>query len=125
MTSERPHRRYNPLTDQWILVSPHRTQRPWQGQQEDSAGASRPPYDPTCYLCPGNRRANGQCNPDYSGTYVFPNDFPHCCPTRGLIDGKPKMKPTDRRHPLAKTICSVVRPCMARAEWSAFRHATT
>lgn len=84
MSEEQPHRRYNPLTGQWILVSPHRTQRPWQGQQEESAGQSRPPYDPTCYLCPGNRRASGDCNPDYSGTYVFPNDFPALLPASGM-----------------------------------------
>ena len=58
-----PHRRYNPLTDEWILVSPHRTQRPWQGQVEKLAPESKPQYDPTCYLCPGNERAGGNRNP--------------------------------------------------------------
>jgi UDPglucose--hexose-1-phosphate uridylyltransferase len=70
-----PHRRYNPLTNEWILVSPHRTQRPWQGQVEKRPPESRPPYDPGCYLCPGNERAGGNRNPQYKSTFVFQNDF--------------------------------------------------
>lgn len=69
-----PHRRYNPLLDEWVLVSPHRTQRPWQGQREASAD-ERPSYDPTCYLCPGNTRASGDQNPVYESTFVFRNDY--------------------------------------------------
>lgn len=70
-----PHRRYNPLTGEWVLVSPHRTQRPWQGKVEERAPDARPRYDPTCYLCPGNERAGGVRNPAYTGTFVFTNDF--------------------------------------------------
>jgi UDPglucose--hexose-1-phosphate uridylyltransferase len=71
-----PHRRYNPLLDEWVLVSTERTRRPWQGHREPTGGAREvPPYDPTCYLCPGNRRANGAVNPDYAETFVFTNDF--------------------------------------------------
>lgn len=70
-----PHRRYNPLMDEWMLVSPHRATRPWQGQVEPVPPENRPQYDPTCYLCPGNVRANGEHNPQYASTYVFDNDF--------------------------------------------------
>jgi UDPglucose--hexose-1-phosphate uridylyltransferase len=70
-----PHRRYNPLTREWVLVSPHRTQRPWQGQVEGKAGAAQPEYDPECYLCPGNARAGGAQNPAYEATFVFDNDY--------------------------------------------------
>src|SRR5512137_2303400 len=70
-----PHRRYNPLTDEWILVSPHRTQRPWLGQVEKSALEKIERYNAECYLCPGNERANNARNPQYDATFVFDNDF--------------------------------------------------
>jgi UDPglucose--hexose-1-phosphate uridylyltransferase len=70
-----PHRRFNPLTREWVLVSPHRTQRPWQGQMEKETAAAQPDYDPSCYLCPGNPRAGGVRNPTYPSTFVFDNDF--------------------------------------------------
>jgi UDPglucose--hexose-1-phosphate uridylyltransferase len=70
-----PHRRYNPLTGEWVLVSPHRTQRPWQGQVETAGAAAQSDYDPKCYLCPGNERAGGIHNPSYTSTFVFDNDF--------------------------------------------------
>jgi len=74
--NEHPHRRYNPLLDEWVLVSPHRTKRPWQGQNEKLPTAVLPKYDASCYLCPGNNRSNGEINPDYKATFVFDNDFP-------------------------------------------------
>lgn len=70
-----PHRRFNPLVGDYVLVSPHRTKRPWQGKTETPQTDDRPSYDPACYLCPGNRRAEGQHNPPYTGTFVFTNDF--------------------------------------------------
>ncbi len=73
--TEHPHRRLNPLTREWILVSPHRTSRPWQGQVEPAETEYQPRYDPKCYLCPGNSRAGGARNPDYEHTFVFENDF--------------------------------------------------
>jgi UDPglucose--hexose-1-phosphate uridylyltransferase len=76
LLTETPHRRRNPLTGDWVLVSPHRTKRPWLGRQETQPPDTRPRHDPKCLLCPGNPRINGELNPAYASTYVFDNDFP-------------------------------------------------
>ncbi|HET9346850.1 MAG TPA: galactose-1-phosphate uridylyltransferase, partial [Candidatus Limnocylindrales bacterium] len=72
---DRPHRRYDPLADQWVLVSPGRSRRPWQGREEPPPPEKRPPHEPGCSLCPGNVRANGAQNPAYPETFIFDNDF--------------------------------------------------
>ncbi|KLO14862.1 galactose-1-phosphate uridylyltransferase [Schizopora paradoxa] len=73
--SSHTHRRYNPLIDEYVLVSPHRNKRPWLGQTEPPQQVVLPEFDPACYLCPGNKRAGGQSNPRYTKTFVFENDF--------------------------------------------------
>lgn len=72
---EYSHKRFNILTGEWVLVSPHRTKRPWQGQNETISNTLRPTHDPSCYLCAGNSRAGGDVNPDYKDVFVFENDF--------------------------------------------------
>ncbi|WVF72224.1 galactose-1-phosphate uridylyltransferase [Kwoniella sp. CBS 6097] len=78
--TEHPHRRFNPLTGKHVLVSPHRTKRPWKGQTEEPVIAALPHHDKECYLCPGNDRSGGHTNPAYESTYTFENDFPALLP---------------------------------------------
>jgi len=73
--AQSPHRRWNPLRREWVIVSPHRTQRPWQGQTEEKSAVAALSYDPACYLCPGNTRAGGHVTPKYADTFVFDNDY--------------------------------------------------
>ena len=86
LLQEVPHRRFNPLTREWVLVSPHRTKRPWLGRIEKAAPENLPAYDPTCYLCPGNERADGARNPKYTSTFVFDNDFAALLPDAPSFD---------------------------------------
>ncbi len=86
-SSDRPHRRFNALRRSWVLVSPQRTERPWQGQTTKPAQSERVTYDPKCYLCPGNPRAGGKQTPKYTGVYAFDNDYP------ALLPGDPNAAP--------------------------------
>ena len=83
---DHPHRRLNQLTGEWVLVSPHRTMRPWLGHQEKPHTEELPAYDPDCYLCSGNSRANGTINPSYDSTFVFTNDFSALLPVHHEFD---------------------------------------
>ena len=117
--SDYPHRRYNPLLDEWILVSPHRTKRPWQGGREQAPADRRPRYDPDCYLCPGNTRANGDRNPDYDSTFVFVNDFSAVLPDVPEAESGPRTLLRWRSlRGEARVICFSPRHDMTLAEMS-------
>ena len=92
---QRPHRRFNLLTGEWVLVSPHRATRPWQGKVEDRGREERSGYDPDCYLCPGNQRVSGTVNPKYDHTFVFTNDFQALLPER--------VDPANRNNPFLRS----------------------
>lgn len=100
-----PHRRWDPLAARWVVVSPDRTDRPWQGAEEDATTELLPRHDPACYLCPGGERANGAVNPDYSSTFVFTNDFAALRPEPGPLPAADD--PLRRAEPVAGT-CRVL-----------------
>jgi UDPglucose--hexose-1-phosphate uridylyltransferase len=103
--TQQPHRRYNPLTREWVLVSPHRTKRPWQGQMERVPPENQPPYDPDCYLCPGNSRAGGHTNPGYTSTFVFDNDFAALMPGTSAESKRDGLLIAEGEPGLCRVIC--------------------
>jgi UDPglucose--hexose-1-phosphate uridylyltransferase len=100
-----PHRRFNPLLDEWVLCSPQRLDRPWQGQLESGAVAPLPGYDASCYLCPGNARAGGVRNPDYAATFVFDNDFPALLGTAGELPGDGELLLARAQTGVCRVLC--------------------
>ena len=100
-----PHRRYNILTGDWILVSPHRSKRPWQGKTEDNKPLKKETYDATCYLCPGNTRASGDTNPDYKEPYSFINDFSSLLPDSPEIEFKEGLLKAENEKGICKVVC--------------------
>lgn len=122
-----PHRRYNPLADEWVLVSPHRTKRPWQGLVEEAPDTQRPAYDPACPLCPGNVRSSGQRNPAYTDTFVFPNDFPALLPETAVPASESPLFQTAPVRGTCRVLCFSPRHdlTLARMEVPAIRRVVT
>jgi UDPglucose--hexose-1-phosphate uridylyltransferase len=115
---EVPHRRFNPLTRDWVLVSPHRTQRPWQGQTERQPEERELRYDPHCYLCPGNERAGGARNPQYDSTLSFDNDFAALRPDIPFVDvagGSKGLFVAETESGICRVVCFSPRHDMALA----------
>lgn len=105
MLNDKPHRRFNILTGEWVLVSPHRTKRPWQGKKDAKSTLESQPYDPTCYLCPTNTRASGDINDDYKGTYSFINDFAALMPMDHTEEFKSGLLQAKTESGICKVIC--------------------
>ncbi|MGH9688417.1 MAG: UDP-glucose--hexose-1-phosphate uridylyltransferase [Candidatus Acidiferrales bacterium] len=102
-----PHRRFNPLTREWVIVSPHRTERPWIGNVEKLPPQYQPAYDPDCCLCPGNSRAGGQRNPQYTGTFGFDNDYPALLPDAAQVTlGESGLIVAHSERGLCRVVCS-------------------
>lgn len=105
-SSHHPHRRYNPLTGEWVQVSPHRLKRPWQGQIETPPVGSLPKHDPNCYLCPGNRRTNGKMNPKYTKPYIFANDYAAILPeVPSIPNGGQPLFQMDKVQGVCRVMC--------------------
>ena len=99
------HKRLNILTNEWVLVSPHRMKRPWQGKSEDVKSSERLSHDPSCYLCPGNKRANGEFNPNYKSVFVFENDFGALQLTSNTSDWKEGLLHATAEKGVCKVVC--------------------
>ncbi|WP_417876091.1 UDP-glucose--hexose-1-phosphate uridylyltransferase [Winogradskyella sediminis] len=99
------HKRYNILTGEWVLVSPHRAKRPWQGQNEEISADDRPAHDPSCYLCAGNTRINGEQNPDYKDVFVFTNDFAALQSTSKTFSVNDGLFKAESEQGICKVIC--------------------
>jgi UDPglucose--hexose-1-phosphate uridylyltransferase len=100
-----PHRRYNPLLEEWVLCSPHRLERPWQGDTQTPTIDVAPGYDPACYLCPGNLRANGERNPQYDTTFAFDNDFPALLTSTGPIGVAHRLLRAEPATGVCRVVC--------------------